>query len=131
MVQPLAQAMQDLLGDRLHCDTGISLIRIDDDGFSIYDARDRLLARSRSLLLCCGAREVPLPELESRRDRWEGSGQFLLREDCQFHWHDRGYRDFDDFLDGFTAKQRKNVRRERRRVRPVSPCARGRAAARR
>lgn len=45
------------------------------------------------------------------------AGQFLLREDCQFHWHDRGYRDFDDFLDGFTAKQRKNVRRERRRVR--------------
>lgn len=36
---------------------------------------------------------------------------------CQYHWHDRGYRDFDDFLDAFSAKKRKNLRQERRRVR--------------
>ena len=40
-----------------------------------------------------------------------------LRKDCQFHWHNRGYRDFDEFLAGFTAAKRKKVRRERRRVR--------------
>jgi uncharacterized protein len=42
---------------------------------------------------------------------------FLLREDCQFHWHNRGYRDFDDFLSAFTADKRKKVKRERRQVR--------------
>jgi predicted N-acyltransferase len=39
-----------------------------------------------------------------------------LRKDCQFHWHNRAYGDFDDFLAGFTSKKRKNTRRERRKV---------------
>jgi hypothetical protein len=42
---------------------------------------------------------------------------FLHRLGCQFHWQNRGYRDFQDFLDTFTAKRRKNINRERRRVR--------------
>ena len=42
---------------------------------------------------------------------------FLLRLGCQFHWQNRGYRDFQDFLDTLTAKRRKNIQRERRRVR--------------
>jgi predicted N-acyltransferase len=41
---------------------------------------------------------------------------WLLRRDCNFQWHNRGYRDFADFLDGFSADKRKKVRRERRRV---------------
>lgn len=41
---------------------------------------------------------------------------FLLRRDCQFHWHNHGYADFDAFLATFTADKRKKVRRERRRV---------------
>lgn len=40
----------------------------------------------------------------------------LRRVGCQFHWHNAGYRDFADFLDGFRAERRKKVRRERRRV---------------
>src|SRR6187401_3615373 len=38
------------------------------------------------------------------------------RSDVQFHWANQGYRDFEHFLEGFTTKSRKNVRRERRRV---------------
>ena len=41
---------------------------------------------------------------------------FMRRTGCQFHWHNRGYRDFEDFLQGFSAKNRKKLRRERRRV---------------
>jgi hypothetical protein len=41
---------------------------------------------------------------------------FLARHDCRFLWRNRGYRDFEDFLDGFRAEKRKKVRRERRRV---------------
>ncbi len=41
----------------------------------------------------------------------------LMRKDCQFHWHNDGYRCFDDFLAGFTSVKRKKAKRDRRRVR--------------
>ena len=41
---------------------------------------------------------------------------FLLRLGCQFHWHNEGYRDFEDYLSGFNSRKRKKVRRERRYV---------------
>jgi hypothetical protein len=40
----------------------------------------------------------------------------MIRKDCQFHWHNRGYASFDEFLGEFTAEKRKKARRERRRV---------------
>ncbi len=40
----------------------------------------------------------------------------LTRHDVQFHWHNRNYRDFDEFLARLIAKKRKNIRRERKRV---------------
>jgi predicted N-acyltransferase len=49
------------------------------------------------------------------RDACEQDG-WLLRRDCHFQWHNRSYRDFDDFLDSFSAEKRKKARRERRRV---------------
>ncbi|MBU2373017.1 MAG: GNAT family N-acetyltransferase [Gammaproteobacteria bacterium] len=44
------------------------------------------------------------------RDGW------LERIGCQFHWHNRGYRDFQDFLDGLTSRKRKQLRKEREQV---------------
>jgi predicted N-acyltransferase len=41
---------------------------------------------------------------------------WLLRRDCQFHWHNRGYASFEQYLETFTAEKRKKARRERRRV---------------
>ena len=38
----------------------------------------------------------------------------LMRSGCQFHWLNRGYRDFRDYLDALTSKRRKEIRRERR-----------------
>jgi len=40
----------------------------------------------------------------------------LLRAGCQYHWHNRGYADFDAFLATLNAKRRKQIRRERRAV---------------
>jgi hypothetical protein len=40
----------------------------------------------------------------------------MSRKGCQFHWENRGYRDFDDFLDALTSKRRKEIRRERRQA---------------
>jgi uncharacterized protein len=38
---------------------------------------------------------------------------WLIREGMQFHWANRGYRDFDDFLDDLSSRKRKAVRKER------------------
>ena len=38
----------------------------------------------------------------------------LRRTGCQFHWHNPGFRDLQDYLDAFTSKRRKQVRKERR-----------------
>ena len=44
---------------------------------------------------------------------WQQAG-LLERRDCQFHWHNAGYHDFEDYLATFSAKRRKEARRERR-----------------
>jgi predicted N-acyltransferase len=43
-------------------------------------------------------------------------GGLIERRDCQFHWFNRGYGCFEDFLATFTAEKRKKAKRERRRV---------------
>lgn len=40
----------------------------------------------------------------------------LHRIGCQFHWHNRGYGCFDDFLSQLTSRKRKSIRKERRQV---------------
>ena len=40
-----------------------------------------------------------------------------IRLGTQFRWHNRGYRSFDDFLDSLASRKRKNLRKERSRVR--------------
>ncbi|MGZ8153392.1 MAG: GNAT family N-acetyltransferase [Methylovulum sp.] len=39
-----------------------------------------------------------------------------VRESVQFQWFNRGYRDFNDFLETMSASKRKMVKRERRRI---------------
>lgn len=38
---------------------------------------------------------------------------WLLREDIQFHWENRGYRSFDEFLAALSSRKRKDIRKER------------------
>jgi predicted N-acyltransferase len=40
----------------------------------------------------------------------------FVRENVQFRWYNVGYRDFQDYLQTFNAKKRKNLQRERRRI---------------
>jgi len=42
--------------------------------------------------------------------------QVLVREAVQFQWFNKNYQNFDDFLETFSSKHRKNLKRERRRV---------------
>ena len=41
---------------------------------------------------------------------------FLSRTDIQFHWNNKGYGSFDDFLADLASSKRKNLRKERQRV---------------
>ncbi|MFN4113785.1 MAG: GNAT family N-acetyltransferase [Sphingomonadaceae bacterium] len=38
---------------------------------------------------------------------------WLMRTDIQFHWHNRGFASFDDFLGSLSARKRKAIRKER------------------
>jgi len=42
---------------------------------------------------------------------------FLLRLGIQYHWHNHGYRSFDDYLAAFRSKRRNQIKRERRWLR--------------
>jgi uncharacterized protein len=62
----------------------------------------------------CSSLHVLFP-LQDELQRLEDAG-LRLRKDCQFHWHNRSYGDFDGFLATFSSAKRKKARRDRRRV---------------
>ncbi|MEA3262438.1 MAG: GNAT family N-acetyltransferase [Pseudomonadota bacterium] len=43
---------------------------------------------------------------------FENAG-WMLRSDIQFHWENRGYASFDDFLTALFSRKRKDIRKER------------------
>lgn len=45
------------------------------------------------------------------------SPEWLARCDVQFHWRNRGWKDFPEFLAALQPKKRKNIRQERAKVR--------------
>lgn len=47
---------------------------------------------------------------------WQNNPKLLCRHGIQYHWHNRGYRDFQDYLTHFNSRKRKAVRKERKRV---------------
>lgn len=50
------------------------------------------------------------------RGQWDMAGQVGLLQRCdqQFHWENRGYDTFDDFLADLASRKRKQVKKERR-----------------
>ena len=41
----------------------------------------------------------------------------LVREGIQYHWFNRDYKSFDDFLQSLTHRKRKNITKERKQAR--------------
>jgi len=54
-----------------------------------------------------------MPEDQAARLAERG---WLVRHGMQFHWHNHGYRSFDDFLGALMSRKRKSIAKERRRV---------------
>ena len=85
-------------------------------GVDRADAATALLEAARELagMLRASSLHLLLPD-DSQLDLLRAGG-LSLRQDCQFHWFDEGYGDFEGFLGALTAEKRKKFRRERRRV---------------
>jgi len=58
----------------------------------------------------------PGQRLQKALIEMKDEGAFLHREAVQFHWFNRGYDSFDDFLATLRSARRKNLKRERRYV---------------
>jgi len=76
----------------------------------------RLLSGARRVAGEAGASSIHVLFPSEAEKDWLDSDGFLSRKSCQFHWHNEGYRDFDDFLGRFSSAKRKKARRERRRI---------------
>ncbi len=68
------------------------------------------------LTLCerYGASGLNLNFLTAAEWAWMGEQGLGQREGQQYHWENRGYRDFDAFLAALSSGRRKTIRRERR-----------------
>lgn len=77
-------------------------------------ARAALLDAARRLAATEGASSLHV--LFPEDGRALARAGMMLRIDCQYHWHDHGYGNFDGFLDTLRSDKRKKIRRERRRV---------------
>jgi len=84
-------------------------------------ARDELGKRALAEALCAVAERLELSSVhvnfidQADCDLLEQAG-FLPREGVQFHWHNRGYGDFDDFLAAMRSAKRKSIKKERGEV---------------
>ncbi len=77
-------------------------------------AAELLLEAARSLATRLGASSWHATFLDAPTwDRLAAKG-CLQRTGLQYHWHNRGYARFDDFLAALTSRKRKAIRRERR-----------------
>ena len=78
------------------------------------DAKNSLLSAMIQACQEWGHSGVHLTFLEDDdRAACETAG-LLMRQDRQFHFFNRDYSDFDDFLTGLSSRKRKNIRKERK-----------------
>jgi predicted N-acyltransferase len=77
-------------------------------------ARNALIA---GMVELCKLREASSVHVTfAQKSEWDflTSAGMLARTDRQFHWHNQGYKTFDDFLGALSSNKRKTIRRERR-----------------
>jgi uncharacterized protein len=91
-------------GPRLMIREGVDADRIGD-------------ALARGLVALCDATNASSAHVTFAREaesKFLAGHGFLQRNDQQFHWHNQGYRGFEDFLATLNSRHRKAIRRERR-----------------
>jgi predicted N-acyltransferase len=80
--------------------------------------RDRIgSALASGLMALCNATDASSVHVTFAREaeaKFLGAHGFLQRNDQQFHWHNDGFKTFDDFLATLNSRHRKAIKRERR-----------------
>jgi predicted N-acyltransferase len=74
-------------------------------------------ALASGLMALCNATEASSVHVTFAREgeaKFLGKHGFLQRTDQQFHWHNAGFKTFDDFLATLNSRHRKAIKRERR-----------------
>jgi len=81
------------------------------------EARERLLKTAPGALRQIGASSLHITFLTE--EEWQAAGRcgYLLRTGQQFHWENRGYDSFEQFLGELSSAKRKTLRKERASVR--------------
>jgi predicted N-acyltransferase len=80
-------------------------------------ARDALLQAGIAAVRQLKASSLHITFMTESEWKAAGAAGYLLRTDQQFHWRNKGYRDFSDFLGDLSSSRRKNLRKEREAVR--------------
>ncbi|MDH5423958.1 MAG: GNAT family N-acetyltransferase [Gammaproteobacteria bacterium] len=88
----------------VHPDADTQLIIGKLTEFSLYVAKEYKLSSIHNLFI---SEDITKQQTQSG---------FFQRIDCQFHWKNNHYTDFDHFLSALKPKKRKNIRQERRKV---------------
>ncbi len=83
-------------------------------GVDAEDARRMLIGGALGLAKQTGASSLHVNFPTGDEWSWLGGQGMLLRQDQQYHWHNRGYADFEAFLAALSSNRRKTIRRERR-----------------
>ena len=78
--------------------------------------RQQLVASARGLARANQASSLHILFTDKEETESLEQEQLMSRRDCQFHWQNNDYENFDEFLATFTSSKRKKTRRERRRI---------------
>ncbi|MEM8665861.1 MAG: GNAT family N-acetyltransferase, partial [Pseudomonadota bacterium] len=94
---------------------GPRILTAGDDGAMTRDAKRTVVASALQAL--CQQSEASSAHVnfltEEDAATLEKAG-YLIRNDTQFHWTDRGYGSWDEFLAALASRKRKQLKRERR-----------------
>jgi len=86
-------------------------------GADVAATREALLATAMTAVRQLKASSLHITFLTEEEWREAGAIGYLQRTDQQFHWENRGYASFDQFLGDLSSAKRKNLRKERAAVR--------------
>jgi predicted N-acyltransferase len=80
------------------------------------DVRELLLSSALQFAKESGVSSLHCLFLDESDSREARAQAMMLRQDVQFHWHNAGYRDFEDFLAALSRDKRKRIKQDRRKV---------------
>ena len=96
--------------------TGNRILRTAREGNSLNETGPKLITDLEDFAVKAGASGIHFLCLTREEQKFLSDVGYLPRITHQYHWLNRNFSNFDDYLDGLRAHRRKEIRRERRKV---------------